>query len=698
MQLLLKDFGCYTQKAFNFKSNEFTLLSGPNGSGKSMVMKSICFAFYGKCKVVRHGTSSCQVTMSSTINDKPFKIKRISKPRQLKLEFEGIIYENDIAQQIIETKLLNMNWQQFTLSTYIVSNEKTSLVTIPPAERFAAIRQLVSTLNTPKEHLEKLKTYEVSQTQLQSIVQGEISANKGTLERLTKNINSNIQPIEFDQEEFDELSEKLSSLKNKKQKYLEILLKGMTKDKAQEKLDQLDSIPSIEKKIQSLKQNLQYVQQITSVENLKQQFEKNKKSYFKELEKELATLKKSVENEEDQETLLNKAREGEVRKTAREDDNPYWDKSPEEIQQAFEDSKFGQVKTTKQPCPHCSKTVAVDENSKVVCYDKKWDKIETVKHDLSKLLTLQYEWDEEAKNKWQSLVTRNMRIKEIKRLIDGQILSNELLRLKKSFGETSSPPKSYKESYTVEYLQNKIESLTKQLGACPDEGERPFLESIIAIKRFPTQEQIDSLDEKIQECQEEFNKMQQVEKQFRDYQLVKHVKDEIKATRKEIEEKEVKLKQITGILTGIDRLKQLQRDAELSSTSSIVDTLNTYAAEYLEKFFDENLRVELVFKQKSKSMIDLDIERVGQIYRIEEFSQGELIKINLAFILAMNRLQDSKFLFLDEVLQNLDKDILLEIYSCLKSMTDTLSIFVIQHASIEGFFSSNVGFVKEEEK
>lgn len=692
MKLLLKQFGTYNEKGFEFPSNQFVLFQGENGSGKSTIFKAICWVLYDKHKTIQHGHENCQVTMS---NDK-YKIKRVSKPKQLKVEFEGTIYEGAIAQEIITDKIMNMNWDQFLLSTMINTNSRCSLATITPNDRFLVIRQLVSTLNTPKVHIEKLNAYETSQKQLTTMIQGEISAYSTTLQRLTKNTpNINCKTVKFDQEEFDNVESKLQQLVSKKQKYLEILSKGMTKDRAQEKLDQLNSVESIEKKIVMFKQNLQYVKNINAVENLKSQFEKGKKEHFKQLAVELKNLREL--ELDDEETLLKKARECEIRKNAHEDGNEFWDKTPDEILEAHKGSFVASLKKTKQPCPHCSELVAIDDEMKIVSFDKKWNKIKTSTADFTKLLTLQYEWDSEAKSKWEKAVKTNMRIKELDRLIKGQILSNELIRMKKSFGEKISPPKTFKETYSEEYLQERIEKLTKQLGSCPNEDERDFLESIIAIKKFPTQEQIDTLEEQIKDCQEQFDALKIKEKAFRDYQMVQHVKEEIISCKKEISEKEKKLKEINNVLIGIDRLRQLQRDAELKSTENIVETINAYATEYLEKFFDEMIKVEMIFKQKSKSIIDIDVEKSGQTYKIDEFSQGELIKINLAFILAMNRLQNSKFLFLDEVLQNLDKDILLEIYSCLKSLTDSISIFVIQHNSIEGFFDKTIEFVKEKE-
>jgi DNA repair exonuclease SbcCD ATPase subunit len=380
--------------------------------------------------------------------------------------------------------------------------------------------------------------------------------------------------------------------------------------------------------------------------------------------------------------------ETEIRKNARDNGNPHYNKSPDEIKKM---ATFF-IKTS---CPHCQKGIGI-HNEKLF----KWNDTmnDGNSFDFTKLTDLKYEWDENAPKKWETQVKTRMRAAELRRLIDKQILSNELVRLKKSFGEYLTPPKSFKTVYTSAYLRDRIDELTEMLGSYPKESDRQFLETIVSIKKYPTRERISELAKVIEDLEIFFQEQEELRDRYLQYQTVEKLQNQIDDVSTELKDMEKKTNEIKTEMLAVDRLKQLQREAETMSMETVVNTLNTIAADNLAKFFDDMIRVELILYKKTlkntKMSIELEIEYNGQKYDISEFSQGETIKINLAFILAMNRLQNSKYLFLDEVLQNLDKDILLEIYSCLHSLCSHMSIFVIQHNSIDGFFDHTIDFKK----
>ena len=155
MKLQLINFGTFENKTFEFENNKFTLFQGENGSGKSTLFKAITFALYDKNKTVSHGKEACRVILSDG-----FKISRESKPKTLLLEYVDQKYHGTTAQEIIIEKIMNMNYDQFCLSTMINSNTKCSLASITAGDRFNVIRELVSCLDQPRQDIEKLQTYE----------------------------------------------------------------------------------------------------------------------------------------------------------------------------------------------------------------------------------------------------------------------------------------------------------------------------------------------------------------------------------------------------------------------------------------------------------------------------------------------------------------------------------------------------------
>lgn len=670
MKLLLINFGTYEKKQFDFKSNQFTLFKGENGSGKSTIFKAICFALYDKFKTVRHTQETCQVTLQ----DQNWIIKRTSKPRILKVQIDTLILEGASAQELIINKIMKMTWEQFCLCTMI--QESKSLVSITAGERFSVVRDLVSCLDKPVNDAEKILAYEKSLKEQFTFSSGEMSVLRAQLDKY-----SDCEEIQFDKDQYNESRERLEILLTKREKWISILSTGIPKDEAQLKLEKLDSVKTIKSKIQKLTNNLQYVRQIDQIKKLKEDFEIGRKDYFERIKNELKELKDYNEA-----NLKEIAMETQIRLSLKDDGNPYWEWSPEEIKKV--DLRSVSLKQTRQQCPCCNNFVAI-EKGKIIEWETNWNKESNITTDIMALQKLKYPLDLKAPEKWEMAVKTRLRKAELTRILKDEILSSELIRMKKSFGEKISEPQGYKEFYTIEYLEDRIQTLTKELGTCPKESEREMLETIVSTKKYPTKEGLEKITKEISELTKKCDKMRDDMDKYKLYQEYSNLKEKIKI----ISEKEANIKLE---MVAIERIKILQKEAEIMSMQNIIDTINSYAEEYLVKFFDNTITVTLdVIKKTAKNVkmsLEMNILYGGQPYNIHEFSQGELIKINLAFILAMNRLQQSSYLFLDEVLQNLDKGVLLEIYACLKQLN--ISVYVIDHNSIEGFFDEIIEFQK----
>ena len=222
-----------------------------------------------------------------------------------------------------------------------------------------------------------------------------------------------------------------------------------------------------------MKTYLQHAKHVESVETTKREFEKGKKLHFKKLKKELDQLKK-IKFEED--VLKIQARELSIRENARDDDNPYWDETPESIVTLLEEKRGEEIgsrlKPTKQKCPHCEKYVAVDDTT-VLKWKNAWNKaVESSDlEQLEALSGLKECLDMDANDKWEKSVQTKMRIRELNRMIDGEILSSELIRMRKSFGEAIKEPYGYKQKYTIDYLEERIEGLQRDLGGIDEEED-----------------------------------------------------------------------------------------------------------------------------------------------------------------------------------------------------------------------------------
>lgn len=695
MKIQLIRFGHCDNKTMTFPTTKFILFDGPNGSGKSTIFKAVCFALFEKFKTIKKGEESCQVIL--TLGNAT--ISRVSKPKTLNLTIGDQKYHGSTAQDVIQSQVIGMNWEQFQYSTMINTSLRCSLASVTSGERFKIVQDLVSTLDEPKSDLAKLIAYEKNLEMGTNVSSGQIELLQSQIAKIE------IEPtkeIAFDPEAFQRLKERLAKKKDKREQWLEITASGLTKDVAEQRLEQLDAVPRLDAKVRQYKANLQYIIHMNEIKRLKADFEKNKIYHFKRLQSELDEIDKRLQDV-DIDKLKVWARETEVRKDARDDDDPLFDAEPDVIKEAHALLCFKRVK-----CPECKHYIGVDVSSSDATPSKdkslktrKWkdgaDEGKSTTH-LERLATLTLSWDETAPDKWNKAVGDKMKQSELKRMIDNQVLSPELIRTKKSFGEDFTPPVGLKKTYTVEYLEERIEETLKQIGSAPSEDERDVLETIVGAEVYPTRDMINKITAECKSLEEQLDEMRVQFEQYTRYQMDQRVRDQRAALTAELEETVAKAKKMNGEKVAIERLKQLQREAETMSMEHVIDTLNAYASEYLEKFFDDTIKAELIqYKKTSKNVklsIEMDVEKNGHKYEVHEFSQGEGIKINLAFILAMNRLVGSKWLFLDEVLQHLDKDITLEIYSCLSSLCSDqgLTIFVIQQNPNHGFFDETFVF------
>ena len=135
-------------------------------------------------------------------------------------------------------------------------------------------------------------------------------------------------------------------------------------------------------------------------------------------------------------------------------------------------------------------------------------------------------------------------------------------------------------------------------------------------------------------------------------------------------------------------------EAEIISIENVIDTINKNAKVYLDLFFEDDkidVRCSLLKKVKKnfKFKVNTTIFYKGTEYvSYEELSQGELVKVNLAYILAMNSYFGSNILLLDEFLENLDEEIIINITNKLKEIAQNKLIIVINHNTLEGIYDS----------
>lgn len=130
MRLILENFKCWTRKEFDFGTKGLVLLSGSSGVGKTSILGAISFVLYNEGKKVQSfGQKKCRVEMID--EHRNMMIVRTKTPNRLVVTKEGIEYEDDAAQAVIN----GIYGSAFNITSYVQQNSIDSFIVKSPAEK-----------------------------------------------------------------------------------------------------------------------------------------------------------------------------------------------------------------------------------------------------------------------------------------------------------------------------------------------------------------------------------------------------------------------------------------------------------------------------------------------------------------------------------------------------------------------------------
>lgn len=144
MKLKLKNFRCYSEKDFDFStddccsnhgskdnSNNLVLVTAPSGAGKSTILMAIYFALYGSgLKLATYGKTACSVELEFD----GLKIIRTKRPNRLVV---NDVYEDAAGQSIINKKF----GTTFDVTGYISQNQLKSFILMSPTDKLAFLER-----------------------------------------------------------------------------------------------------------------------------------------------------------------------------------------------------------------------------------------------------------------------------------------------------------------------------------------------------------------------------------------------------------------------------------------------------------------------------------------------------------------------------------------------------------------------------
>lgn len=144
------------------------------------------------------------------------------------------------------------------------------------------------------------------------------------------------------------------------------------------------------------------------------------------------------------------------------------------------------------------------------------------------------------------------------------------------------------------------------------------------------------------------------------------------------------------------KMKQKILECESLSIYNIIDSINSTAGYYLDKFFTEDTITAklLPFKadkkgdqgSQGKPQINLSIIYKEEECDISNLSGGELSRLILAFTLALAEIYNTRMILLDESTANLDHENTQNVFEVIKENFKDILVVAIAHQVVEGSY------------
>ena len=175
--------------------------------------------------------------------------------------------------------------------------------------------------------------------------------------------------------------------------------------------------------------------------------------------------------------------------------------------------------------------------------------------------------------------------------------------------------------------------------------------------------------------------------------------------QREIDSATVSVSELNATLTTLSTqmktasdLKLLSEKAQMKAISSVLDTLNAGAKDFLDMMFlQAPISVFLKpFKENKdssvKAKLSLTITYKGnEIDNVaDDLSGGELDRVILAYNLALNNMYNSPILLLDEAFTGLNQELIDICLDCLRQIADKKLVVIVSHGISRGQFDEVV--------
>jgi len=266
-------------------------------------------------------------------------------------------------------------------------------------------------------------------------------------------------------------------------------------------------------------------------------------------------------------------------------------------------------------------------------------------------------------------------------------MTDNIEKVKEEVGEMLAKGwQTYSTSTTLTLSINKLNKEIEKLQIKVDsaQGEHGSREEL--VKKIDNKsEEVDSIRENIDSTRKNINDYEEFQRYKKHFLKVKKLKEAYEQHKNNSKDAEQKYN--ASLL-----LEKKHKEAEVISIEGVINTINELASGYLDVFFEtEPISVTCDITKKTKNDVKFKVNtsifyKGAEYVSYEELSQGELVKVNLAYILALNTYFGSDLLMLDEFLENLDSEVVIDVIDKLKTLSQEKCIIIVDHNAIEGVY------------
>jgi len=714
MKVLIRGFRCYEEKDFDFETEKITMLSGKSGAGKSTIFAAIFWCLFGTVKSIHHHTKKYKKPNVTILLDSMSIFRQIA-PALLKVNINGVEYENDIAQDKINKIFGNKNVWKAT--SYLSQKERNPLLTGSVADKMEILNSLSFSEDNIDQIIEKIEKKISNLEETLKIKNTIFETNNDSLKsRISKlDWSKYVKPGCREIVNLNDLQEKIKNLKvsisenNKligRKEYLESIVEKLESPVdltyLKEKISKLEFLLSVSKlDIEDITPYLGHdlcsQEDLFSAKTKENDFKKSVE-LLKSIGHDLVDIKETklfVENEiskleKDLEENSMRKKAEELRKLKFEN---YSDNDLTDIKNKIKNIQDSLKNLT---CPHCKKFVKLFNDSLIIA-----DKCEVSKESLFELQRQKIYIENclETKRKIETFYSDfetntldfQLPVDEKQTYSKLNILKNLKLDLPKfsfSFLEKLISVQNINSKITNEDI---VESKITDFSVLPKLKNQLLNDEDL---------QIDKLKEELSKLKINYNldsELETLEKELienKEKIRLWELMDAIVKERDDLLVEQEKINLMEKKLKNTKELKILCLELECETLQKTVNNINNFLSKTVSNIFEDPININLMINKKIlpsgrfKQEVYLNVlYKGGENDNISDLSGGEGDRVSLAMTLALSQMSNSPFMLLDESLASLDAELQ---EKCLESLKTDMkkTILSIEHESIEGYYDT----------